>query len=271
MSKAVSFKSVYGPVQSWWYGRALSIDPIGSASSCSFDCVYCQLGDIERKTLDRQIFIPTCHILEDLQFFVPWDVDVITVSGSGEPTLALNLGEILRAIKSLTNKPIVVLTNGTLLSDPEVRQELALADQVTVKIDAVSQHQLRCINRPLPGVELVDFWAGLEEFHQCYTGQLAVQSMMLTVWDEQEQADYITLMQELQPDEIQLNTPTQPRPLSHHLDTHGNHVLAASAYPVRRLKPVSPERLRAFGDQIQQITKIPVQCRSGNTPSCQLF
>jgi len=68
-----SFVSVYGPVQSWRYGRSLRVDPIGPISTCSFDCVYCQLGEIEHKSRDRQVFISTVQILEDLLTFCPWD------------------------------------------------------------------------------------------------------------------------------------------------------------------------------------------------------
>ena len=112
------FSAVYGPVQSWRYGRSLGIDPIGQVSTCSFNFVYCQLGEIEIKTQQRQIYVPTSDILQGLEYFDPLYVDVITLSGSGEPTLAANLGEILKGIKTLTQRSILVLTNGTPLSDP---------------------------------------------------------------------------------------------------------------------------------------------------------
>ena len=114
------FIPVYGPVKSWRYGRSLGIDPIGKISTCSFNCVYCQLGEIEQKISDRSVYVSTTEILLNLQKFAPWDVDIITLSGSGEPTLALNLKEILQETKNLTNKPILVLTNGTTLTNPEV-------------------------------------------------------------------------------------------------------------------------------------------------------
>jgi wyosine [tRNA(Phe)-imidazoG37] synthetase (radical SAM superfamily) len=69
---AADFCSVYGPVESWRYGRSLGIDPIGPISACSFNCVYCQLGEIEQPTDERQLFIPTAQILADLQAFAPW-------------------------------------------------------------------------------------------------------------------------------------------------------------------------------------------------------
>jgi wyosine [tRNA(Phe)-imidazoG37] synthetase (radical SAM superfamily) len=112
MEEEKLFKSVYGPLKSWRYGKSLGIDPIGKTSVCSFNCVYCQLGEIEIITKERRIFVPTETILNDLKSFAPWnEIDIITLSGSGEPTLALNLGEILKGIKKITNHQTLVLTN----------------------------------------------------------------------------------------------------------------------------------------------------------------
>ncbi len=253
-----SFTAVYGPVHSWRYGRSLGIDPIGSVSTCSFDCVYCQLGEIVQKVSDRQLFIPTTQILHDLQAFAPWDVDAITLSGSGEPTLAMNLPEIIQGVKDLTHKPVGVLTNGTLLADPTVQRDLAIADQVAVKLDAVTPDQLRRVNRPVQAMDLAQQWVGFEQFRQQYHGQFAIQTMILTPWTEAEQTTYISLMQRLQPNEIQLNSPTRARPLTHQLDARGNE-LPTDVYPVRSLKLVSQEVLIDFAERIQQQTGISVR------------
>lgn len=250
------FSSVYGPINSWRFGRSLSIDPIGAISTCSFDCVYCPLGEIEYKTSERQLFITTEQILEDLSPYAPWDVDAITLSGSGEPTLALNLGDIVKSIRAYTDKPVGVLTNGSLLTKPDVQSELAIADQVTVKIDGVSVDQFRRINRPIPGTAgLKQIWTGLREFRQRYLGYLVLQTMILVPWSDRAQSDYIGFIQQLAPDEIQLNTPTRPRPLnaSCHLSTEANF---NAAYP---LKPVNPQVLQEFSDRIQQAVGIPVR------------
>jgi len=253
------FCSVYGPVHSWRYGRSLGIDPIGPISTCSFDCVYCQLGEIEHKTRDRRMLIPTQQILQDLQPFAPWDVDVITLSGSGEPTLALNLGEILSAVKGLTQRPVGVLTNGSLLTQATVRQELSVADFVAVKVDALSPEQLRRIDRPVAGIDLMDIWRGLQQFRQQYQGQLGIQSMLLAAWSDRDQLDYIALMQDLGPDEIQLNTPTRPRPLIHQLEARGNGHTDPPSYTVRHLKPISQGFLQEFAHRLEQAIGIPVR------------
>ncbi len=250
--------SVYGPVKSWRYGQSLGIDPLGAISTCSFDCVYCQLGEIQRKTSDRQIFVPTQQILEDLLSFAPWSVDAITLSGSGEPTLALNLGEILLAVKALTQRPVGVLTNGTLLTDSQVRQELFLADQVALKIDAVDRRRFVGVNRPVNHPELESLWEGMQQFRSQYTGQLSVQTMLMAPWKEADQQTYIELMRAIAPDEIHLNTPTRPRPLTHQLDARGNHT-GNQPYPVQILKSVSAEVLRQMGDRIFAATHTPVR------------
>lgn len=257
---STTFSAVYGPVSSWRYGRSLGIDAIGNVSTCSFNCVYCQLGEIETKTCDRAIYVPTEKILDDLQVFAPWDVDIITLSGSGEPTLALNLGEILSSIKQRTGRPTLVLTNGTLLGNSDVRQALALADKVSIKIDALSPEQLQRINRPVGGIDPANIWEGLQQFRVEYSGELAIQTMILAPWDAGVKAKYMHLMQAIAPNEIQLNTPKRPKPLSHQLEGRENHTTVdASPYPVRLIKCVSVSALQDLANQIHDTTGIFVR------------
>lgn len=252
--------SVYGPVKSWRYGCSLGIDPIGLVSTCSFNCVYCQLGEIEVKTQERQVFIPTAQILQDLDSFAPWVVDVITLSGSGEPTQALNLGEILEAVKQRTGRPTLVLTNGTLLKDQAVCSALHLADKVSVKLDAVLPDQWRRINRPVSGINLADILGGLQQFQQEYPGELGLQTMVLSPWSTETKAAYIELVKPLKLTEIQLNTPTRPKPLSRQLDGRGNHSAADRPYPVQVLKCLDAVALHQLATEIQQATGVSVRC-----------
>lgn len=254
------FTAVYGPVSSWRYGRSLGIDPIGCVSTCSFNCVYCQLGEIEHKTSTRAIYVPTQQILKELQVFAPWDVDTITLSGSGEPTLALNLGEMLQGIHELTGQSTLVLTNGTLLNMPDVRAALTLADKVSVKLDTISPDTFWRINRPVPELNLSDIWAGIQQFRAEFSGEMSIQTMLLFSWDAQSKAEYIRLMQLFAPDEIQLNTPTRPKPLKHQLEGRGNHSSAPLPYEVLSLKCVTANVLREFAMEIHNATGIPVRC-----------
>lgn len=254
-----SFISVYGPVHSWRYGQSLGIDPIGPISTCSYDCVYCQLGAIQEKTIERRVFVPTAHILQDLQEFAPWDVDVITISGSGEPTLALNLGEMITAIKKQTGRPVGVLTNGSLLTQAAVRSDLQQADHVSIKIDAVTPERWQRVDRPVASLDLTSFREGLQQFCQTYKGQFAIQTMLLQPWNESEQEQYIEWVRSLAPHEVQLNTPTRPKPQNHQLDGRGNYSDETRPYAAHLIKQVSQDVLNAFALRIQQATGVPVR------------
>ena len=266
MNVKEKFKTVYGPLKSWRYGRSLGIDPIGETSVCSFNCVYCQLGEIEKITSDRQIFIPTATILNDLKNFAPWNVDMITLSGSGEPTLALNLGEILQGIKEITHQKTLVLTNGTLLNNSLVRKELNYADEVSVKIDGLNQDQLNKINRPVANLLLEDMEIGIEKFAQEYKGKMSIQTMMLKAWDDNIKSSYLTMIKRISnlrsPSnniEIQLNLPSRPKPLKRQLDGRGNHSQASEReYPIRVLKCIDWQILKQFADEITQETGLNV-------------
>lgn len=252
------FTPVYGPVHSWRLGRSLGIDPIGPISSCSFDCAYCQLGQILFHSPQRQLWIPTQQILQALQQFPLDCADVITLSGSGEPTLALNLREILEGIADLTDLPKAVLTNGSLLWRPEVRDALEPAQIVAVKLDGITSDQVRRVNRPATGIELPRILAGIAQFRHDYSGRLAIQTMLLAPWSLEAQQEYIRVIRRLQPDEIQLNLPTRPRPLQFQHSARGDH-RPDREYPTQSLKVMDPQSLREFADRIREGLQIPVR------------
>jgi wyosine [tRNA(Phe)-imidazoG37] synthetase (radical SAM superfamily) len=210
--------------------------------------------------MERRIFVPVAQIFQELRKVLPHTaVDVVTISGSGEPTLAMNLGDIIACIKELTDQPVVVLTNGTLLNDWKVRDDLLLADQVAVKLDAVSENQLQRVNRPISEVDLTMLLSGLGQFRREYQGSFAIQTMLLAPWSAEAEADYLNWLYCLTPDEVQLNTPSRPRPLQRDLAARGNQDIAANAPNVQQLKCVSREILQAFADRIYAATGIPVR------------
>jgi wyosine [tRNA(Phe)-imidazoG37] synthetase (radical SAM superfamily) len=168
---------VYGPVSSWRSGTSLGIDPIGAVSTCSFNCSYCQLGQIQNVTRERKIYVKTELIIEDLEKAYQGDqvekvdftkLDVITFAGSGEPTLALNLGEMIKAIKTwlkaknLKAVPVSILSNATTLEDEEVRKDLKEADLISLKLDASDELSLKSINQAATGLSLEGIIKGIK-------------------------------------------------------------------------------------------------------------
>lgn len=150
--------TVYGPVMSWRYGRSLGIDPVPPPKRCTFNCVYCQLGPTKNpvhSVEETQETLPDENqILNHLEEYVRQisieSLDVVTFSGSGEPTLNLRLGSMVRQVrKRLPELPIVLLSNGSLLGHQKVMKNLSEFDIVTVKCDAGDDQTHRAINRPL--------------------------------------------------------------------------------------------------------------------------
>lgn len=256
------YSAVYGPVQSWRFGRSLGIDPIGLISTCSFNCCYCQLGKLQQNTTQRQIFVPTSQVIHELKAINPeqyLDIDVVTISGSGEPTLALNLEELLIAVKDITKLPAVVLTNSTKLDDSAVRQALTLADIVSVKLDAVFSHQLQSINQPVATIDLANILTNIGKFRQEYQGYMAIQTMILSNWTPEILSQYIQIVQTLHPDEIQLNIPSRPRVLSRQLESRGNNSSEIRSYNCQTLKCIKIQDLNILAAKINNATNIPVR------------
>ncbi len=204
------FKYIYGPVPSWRLGSSLGIDLLSQEEKiCNFDCIYCQLGLIKEYTLERKIYISIKEVIEELEKLPGASIDYITFSGRGEPTLAANLGEAIRAVKLIRKERIAVLTNSSLMGIAGVRKELALADFVVAKLDACSPELLQAINKPAQGVEFGNIVEGIKVFRKNYKGRLALQMMFID--NNKNDADkLIYLANYIKPDEIQVNTPLRP-------------------------------------------------------------
>ena len=202
---------------SWRLGRSLGIDPVsGKNKICSFGCTYCQAGKTKVLTGKRKVFVPTGKIIEELKDLPAGRLmDYITFSGSAEPTLAKNLGQIIKAIKRIRKEKIAVLTNSSLIYRKDVQRDLSSADFVMVKLDAHSQDLFVKINQPVKTIKLDKIIEGIKQFKKNFRGRLALQVMF--VKENKEFAKEIArIAKGINPDEIQINTPLRPcrvRPL----------------------------------------------------------
>ena len=264
---SIAVPAIYGPVRSWRFGQSLGIDLLGAVSTCSFHCRYCQLGNIEQLTGDRAEFVPTQQVQTELQQFAAAGdaIDVVTLSGSGEPTLASNLAPVIAIARAQLHRPVVVLTNGTLLGDRAVCEDLAAADIVAVKIDAVTAGQWQALNRPVAGLNLDQVLAGIMTFREQFAGQFTIQTMVMEPWSKLDVERYKAVIRALMPDEVQLNTPLRPRPLTHQLAARGNHDGPADPH-WRQPRCVSAEVLTALGQQLQADLPLPVRHRYEAAP-----
>lgn len=179
---------------------------------CSFDCIYCQVGKTGLKTLKRKSYVPTGEVIAELKAWPKVEIDYITFSGRGEPTLAKNLGQAIRGVKRLRREPVAVLTNASMLWRKDVRNELLAADLVAVKLDVASETDLKLINRPAKNITFAAIFRGIKQFRKQFRGKLTLQIMLMPE-NKTFVKNIARLAKIIRPDEIQICTPIRPSPI----------------------------------------------------------
>jgi wyosine [tRNA(Phe)-imidazoG37] synthetase (radical SAM superfamily) len=180
--------------------------------TCSYDCIYCQLGRTTCRTVERKEWVPVEELLNELATRLASGPDYITLSGSGEPTLHARLGELIERIQTMTKVPVAVLTNGSLLWQKQVRDEVARADVVMPSLDAPDHGRFAFINRPHREVTFERMLEGLGALrHEC-KGKYWLEVMLLGGYTAlpaavEQLAEWV---RRIQPDKVQLNTAVRP-------------------------------------------------------------
>ena len=208
------YRHLYGPVPSRRLGRSLGIDLV-PPKICTYDCVYCQIGQTAERRLVRKEYIPRQEVLEEVKTFLEKgasSVDHFSLSGSGEPTLHIGIGWIIGEIKKLSSIPVAVITNGSLLYLREVREDLLQADVVLPSLDAVSQEVFEKINRPHPEISVEKVIEGLVEFRKVYPGKIWLEILFCRgINDPPEEIERMKkVIDRIRPDRIDLNTVVRP-------------------------------------------------------------
>jgi wyosine [tRNA(Phe)-imidazoG37] synthetase (radical SAM superfamily) len=206
-------KTIFGPVPSRRLGFSLGIDLV-PFKVCSMDCIYCQLGKTTKKTVERECYISSEEVLDEWERIRNeiGDIDCITLAGSGEPTLNSHMGKLIEKLRDIANFPIAVLTNGSLLFQRELRQELLNAHIVLPSLDAVTPEIFERINRPHPSLAIGKIIEGLKDFRTMYKGKMWLEIMLVKgVNDSPGELKQIKkIIQRIGPDKVQLNTVVRP-------------------------------------------------------------
>ena len=209
--RSEKLKHVFGPVPSRRLGRSLGVDLV-PFKTCTYDCIYCQLGRTTCKTVERKEWVPMDAVLDELKQKLTCRPDYITLSGSGEPTLHSRLGEIIEHIQAMTAVPVAVLTNGSLLWQAEVRAEVALADVVLPSLDAPDAERFEFINRPHPNVTFERLVEGLAALRREFSGKYWLEVMLLGGYTSlpAQVRQLAEWARRIRPDRVQLNTAVRP-------------------------------------------------------------
>ncbi|MHA1407905.1 MAG: radical SAM protein [Candidatus Heimdallarchaeaceae archaeon] len=172
-------KYVFGPVPSRRLGRSLGISPI-PFKTCNFSCIYCQLGRTNNFTNERKEFYPVEDIAQEVEEALNqgFNLDFITIVGDGEPTLYKSLGTLILSIKELTSIPIAVITNGALLYQEKVREDLLDADVVLPTLDVYNEKLFRIINRPHKELKFEKIIEGFRKFREEFKKQIWIEVML---------------------------------------------------------------------------------------------
>lgn len=206
-------KYLYGPVASRRLGLSLGVDVV-PFKVCTLDCVYCQLGGTTKKTTERREYVPAEEILREIAEIVKKGLkaDYITIGGSGEPTLNSKLGQIIDSIKKITDIPVAILTNGTLLYRQDVRADCAKADVVLPSLDAGEKRAFEEVNCPHKEVLFENLISGLCLFKKEFTGQIWLEVFFIEGLntDSDQIAKIKEAIERIQPDKVQLNTAVRP-------------------------------------------------------------
>ena len=206
---------VYGVVPSRRLGRSLGVSTI-PFKTCNYSCIYCQLGRTTNITNTRTSFYPPGEIINQVRDFVnekgEESFDVVTVVGEGEPTLYRPLDHLAGAIRELTSKPLVLITNGSLLFDADLRDEISGFDIVMPTLDAYDRESFRRINRPFGKLEYEEVYEGLVDFSGEFAGEVWLEVMLVKGYNDDERS--LALLKErlsrIRAKRVYINVPARP-------------------------------------------------------------
>lgn len=208
-------KHVYGPINSRRLGKSLGVSLI-VPKVCPLDCIYCEARATTNLTMERREYVDINEVLSEIdqvlsEIPVP---DFITFSGAGEPTLNSGIGKVIHHLKKFhPHCKVCLLTNGLLLKDKKLQQELAGLDMIIPSLDASNEEEYTKINRPIPGETLESLVDGIAEFHRNYPSVFMALEMFIApgINDSEESLNrFETLLKRISPNAVQLNTLDRP-------------------------------------------------------------
>ncbi len=208
------FKYVFGPVMSRRLGRSLGVDLV-PPKTCPLECIYCEAGPTTEKTCGREEFFPLDEIESELDEFLSAkpEIDFVTFSGAGEPTLYSRIGELIRWLKKKhPAQKICLITNGILIGNDGIPEELAGLDIIIPSLDASDEESFQKINRPAPGLSLDQLVSSIKSFRERNKCPMWLEIFVVPGLNDSDAsiAKFAEIVAEIKPEKIQLNGLDRP-------------------------------------------------------------
>ncbi|MBU0994786.1 MAG: radical SAM protein [Proteobacteria bacterium] len=208
------YRYIFGPVSSRRLGMSLGVD-LMPHKTCTLNCVYCECGKTTHLVKTRKEYVPTKDVIGELKDYLEKtpELDYITFSGSGEPTLHSGIGDVIRFLKSgYSQYKIALLTNGTLFYLPEVRKAVMDADLIIASVDAGTEETFQKVNRPHPGLKFDRMSEGLVQLGKERKNQLWMEFFIVPGINDNtyELSETKKLIERIQADKTQLNILDRP-------------------------------------------------------------
>jgi wyosine [tRNA(Phe)-imidazoG37] synthetase (radical SAM superfamily) len=260
---------IYGPVPSRRFGLSLGIDLVPH-KTCSFDCVYCQLGATDHLVTKRTDFYTLNDILDDVKDALDREPqpDVITFAGSGEPTLFKSLGPLIDRLHALSNIPVLLITNSSLLWKEAVAEAVVKADILAPSLDAGDEATFLRINQPHGEITYDKLMHGLKTVTHIHPGEVHLEVMLVRgINDDEKSLQAIAKrLDEIRFDRIDINTPVRPpvperdalpcddQVLGRAMELFGPKAHAIGTFDKHVSKKTSP--IRSFSDRDKDIREM---------------
>jgi len=258
----------FGPVPSRRLGRSLGVNNV-PYKTCSYSCVYCQLGRTTNLTVERRCFYDWKSVVGSMAEALSrlqGGVDYVTFVPDGEPTLDACIGREIAEIKDRLGARVAVLTNASLLQLEDARSDLAQADYVSVKVDAASEEAWRRVNRLHPSLKLEKVLEGALEFAESFKGTLTSETILVRGFntDPRELERVAELLKELRPAKSYIAVPVRP-PAEPYAEPPTDrelveaYTILARAFDPERVELLSapePPRFEASGDPAEWLLAV---------------
>ena len=210
----MSYRYIFGPILSRRFGKSLGIDLSPDKKRCNYDCIYCELQKADTvNSYDNPP--PADEIISDIKnaLLEYPDIDVITVTANGEPTLYPHLGELIADIDDIKGeKKTLILSNGSTIYDKNVQNSLKKFDIVKLSLDCATPVCFKKIDRVDSSVDLESIQSGMLDFAKDYQGELIMEILVVSgINDKEREIEALNeFMVKLSPDKIDLGTIDRP-------------------------------------------------------------